>query len=198
VVSTLRGRTLPNRPPVAAVAPIAPGARIAPWDRQAFAALYEGYFDPIYRYCYARLGSQERAEDAAHQVFVRALEAIGRYQEGGHAREWLFVIAHNVIANETARRTAASLTLEDDIPDTAASPERLALDATERRALREAVARLPTDMRLALELRIAGLTGHEVAAEMGRSVAAVKMLQGRAIARLRAELGDRGGGCDGA
>ncbi len=87
---------------------------------------------------------------------------------------------------------------EDDIPDAAASPESLALDAAERRALREAVTHLPTDMRRAIELRIAGLTGREVATEMGRSIDAVKMLQARAITRLRAELGDRKGGCDGA
>jgi len=195
VVSIFRRRTPFERPSVAAVDP---GARSAPLDRHAFAAFYQGYFDPIYRYCYARLGSQERAEDAAQQVFVRALEAIDRYQESGHAREWLFVIAHNVVANEAARRTASSLALEDDLPDAAASPERLALDAAERRALREAVARLPKDMRRAIELRIAGFTGRQVAAELGRSVDAVKMLQGRAITRLRAELGDRRGGCDGA
>jgi RNA polymerase sigma-70 factor, ECF subfamily len=195
VVSIIRRRTSVERP---SRRPVAPGAWAAPLDRDAFAALYQDYFDPIYRYCYARLGSQERAEDAAHQVFVRALEAIDCYQERGHAREWLFVIAHNVIANEVARRTAASLELEDDIADAAASPERLALDGAERRALREALARLPTDMRHAIELRITGLTGREVAAEMGRSVGAVKMLQGRAIARLRAELGDPRGGRDGA
>jgi RNA polymerase sigma-70 factor (ECF subfamily) len=195
VVAIIRRRTSLEQPSVAAVDP---GARAAALNRHAFAALYQGYFDPIYRYCYARLGSQERAEDAAHQVFVRALEAIDRYQESGHSREWLFAIAHNVVANEAARRTAASLDLENDILDAAASPERLALDAAEREALREAVAGLPTDMRRAIELRIAGLTGREVAAEMERSVDAVKMLQGRAIARLRAELGDRRGGHDGA
>lgn len=88
--------------------------------------------------------------------------------------------------------------LEDDIPDAAASPDLLALDAAERRALREAVAQLPTDMRRAIELRIAGLTGREAATDMGRSIDAVKMLQSRAIARLRADLAERKGGGDGA
>jgi RNA polymerase sigma-70 factor (ECF subfamily) len=155
---------------------VAEDARLAPLDRQAFAALYQAYFDPVYRYCYHRLGSPQRAEDAAHQVFVRALEAFARYQEQGRAREWLFVIAHHVVANEAARRTAAPLAREHDPPDPAASPERVALDEAERRALREAIARLPDDMRRAIELRMAGLTGREVAAEMGRSVDAVKML----------------------
>jgi RNA polymerase sigma-70 factor (ECF subfamily) len=167
-------------------------------DREEFAALYQGYFGQIYRYCYARLGSQERAEDAAHQVFIRALEAFDRYRETGRAREWLFVIAHNVVANEAARRTAAPLDLANEIPDPGDSPERSVFAAVDRQALREAIARLPADQRRAIELRVAGLTGREVAAEMGRSVDAVKMLQGRAISRLRAELGTRRGGRDGA
>ena len=195
MVAIIRRRTSLERPSGVAVDP---GARAALVDRHTFAALYQDYFDPIYRYCYVRLGSRERAEDAAHQVFVRALEAFDRYQERGQTREWLFVIAHNVVANEIARRTAPPLALDDDIPDAATSPERLALDAAERRALREAVARLPTDMRRAIELRIAGCTGREVATEMGRSIDAVKMLQSRAIARLRTDLGDGEGGRDGA
>ena len=185
MVAIFRRRQSLERPSVAAVDPV---ARSASLDRQAFAALYQSYFDPIYRYCYARLGNQERAEDAAHQVFVRALEAFARYQESGRAREWLFVIAHNVLANEAVRRTAAPLDLAADVPDPADSPERFAVAADDRQVLREAVARLPVDQRRAIELRIAGLTGREVAAEMGRSVDAVKMLQGRAMARLRAEL----------
>ena len=195
MVAIFRRRTIPERPPGEAVLP---APRSVPLDRQAFAALYQDFFDPVYRYCYARLGGRQRAEDATHQVFVRALEAFDRYQETGRAREWLFVIAHNVVANEAARRTATTLEVEHDLADPAASTESLALDAADRSALREAVARLPADMRRAIELRIAGLTGREVAAAMGRSPDAVRMLQSRAIERLRVDLTDRRGGRDGA
>jgi RNA polymerase sigma-70 factor (ECF subfamily) len=169
-----------------------PSALCAAIDREAFAALYRQYFEPIYRYCFVRLGSQERAEDATHQIFMRALEAFNRYQETGRAREWLFVIAHNVVANEAVRHSAVWLEMVEETPDPAASPELLALASVERRTLREAISRLPLDQRQAIELRIAGLTGREVAAELGRSIDAIKMLQQRAIDRLRAELDERG------
>lgn len=165
-------------------------------ERDAFAALYQQYFDPLYRYCYARLGSQEQAEDATQQIFVRALDAFGRYQETGRVREWLFVIAHNVVTNEATRQTAVWLEMVEETPDPAASPEFLALASAERKALRAAISRLPHDQQQAIELRIAGLTGREVAAELGRSSDAIKMLQQRAIDRLRAEFGghtQRGG-----
>jgi DNA-binding NarL/FixJ family response regulator len=47
---------------------------------------------------------------------------------------------------------------------------------------------LPPDQRQILELRLAGLTGPEIAAALGRSLGAVKIAQVRAFARLRATL----------
>jgi RNA polymerase sigma-70 factor (ECF subfamily) len=161
-------------------------------DRESFAALYDRYFDPIYRYCFVRLGSAERAEDAAHQVFVRALEAVDRYREAGRFRSWLFTIAHNVVATELAARSpSVFIAMMDSVVDSAAGPEADALDAVERQALRAALIRLPTDQRQAIELRLAGLTGREIAHELGRSHEAIKMLQQRALAHLRAELAAR-------
>jgi RNA polymerase sigma-70 factor, ECF subfamily len=146
-------------------------------DRLAFAALYDRYFDALYRYCSVRLGSSDRAEDAVHQIFVRAMEAVDRYQEAGRFRSWLFTIAHNVVADEFRARPQGvpDLDLATTI-DPAAGPEDDALAAAERRALRAALARLPDDQRRAMELRLAGLTGREIAAELGRSHEAAKML----------------------
>jgi DNA-directed RNA polymerase specialized sigma24 family protein len=55
---------------------------------------------------------------------------------------------------------------------------------------------LPDDQRTAVELRLAGLTGPEVAVAMGRSHDAIKKLQLRAMERLRADL-VAGAGSDG-
>ena len=159
-------------------------------NRDSFAALYDRYFDAIYRYCFMRLGSAERAEDAAHQVFVRALEAVDRYREVGRFRSWLFTIAHNVVATElTARSSSSSDVMMKYVVDPAVGPEADALAAVELYTLRSALSRLPADQRQAIELRLAGLTGREIARELGRSHEAIKMLQQRALAHLRATLG---------
>jgi len=159
-------------------------------DRHAFGALYDRYFDTVYRYCFVRLGSAERAEDAAHQVFVRVLEGVGRYQESGRFRSWLFTIAHNVVVNELATRSQGTANAGMEyIIDPAAGPEVEALAAVERQRMRAALAQLPPDQRQAIELRLAGLTGREIARELGRSHEAVKMLQQRGLSRLRTELG---------
>jgi RNA polymerase sigma-70 factor (ECF subfamily) len=159
-------------------------------DPDAFAMLYERHFAGIYGYCYRALGTPERAEDAAQQVFAGALASLRRYREAGRFREWLYTIAHHVIRSELAAQPPT--TPLDGVPELAdrdASPEDQALRTVERRLLQEAIARLPDDQRTAIELRIAGLKGREIAQEMGRSHDAVKMLQHRAIDRLSAALG---------
>lgn len=57
--------------------------------------------------------------------------------------------------------------------------------ADEHRELAAAIAKLAPDQRKVIELRLAGLTGPEIARMLGRSHAAVKMLQLRAVERLR-------------
>ncbi|MGH2551154.1 MAG: RNA polymerase sigma factor [Thermomicrobiales bacterium] len=59
------------------------------------------------------------------------------------------------------------------------------VEADERRSLHAALSLLTDDQRQVVELRLAGLTGPEIAEIVERSHAAVKMLQLRAIERLR-------------
>jgi DNA-directed RNA polymerase specialized sigma24 family protein len=51
--------------------------------------------------------------------------------------------------------------------------------------VRTLLARLPRDQRQVVELRLAGLTNQEIAEVLERSVPATKMLQVRAMSRLR-------------
>ncbi len=72
-------------------------------EPQAFAPLYARYAEPVYRYCYRRLGSPEAAADATSQTFAQALAALPRYRAGSF-RAWLFAIAANVVADAHRRR----------------------------------------------------------------------------------------------
>jgi len=160
-------------------------------DRRAFAPLYARYLDPVYRYCYRRLGSKEAAEDATSQVFAKALTALPSYRDGSFGG-WLFAIAHNVVADgyrRAALRSHRPLDAVGEPLDAGPSPEDLAVAADERRSVRSLLAELPTDQRRVVELRLAGLTGAEIASALERSIPAVKMLQLRAMTRLRARLG---------
>lgn len=158
-------------------------------DRRAFAPLYQRYLDPVYRYSYRRLGSREAAEDATSQVFYRAMAGLDRFR-GGSFRAWLFTIAHNVVI-DSVRRHPQAFPLDPlyDPPDDASTPEELAIRADERQAVGRALAGLAPDQQRVIELRMVGLTGAEIAEVLGKNVAAVKMLQFRAMTNLRERLG---------
>lgn len=158
-------------------------------DPAAFAPLYARYLGPIYRYCYARLDNTAAAEDATSLVFARALAALPAYHNVAF-RPWLFAIAHNVVANSyRAARSQQPLSAAAELPDPAPSPEEQALDADERRSLRALLRHLSPDQRRVVELRLAGLTGAEIGAVLGRSRASVDAIQHRAVTHLRALLG---------
>jgi RNA polymerase sigma-70 factor, ECF subfamily len=161
---------------------------LAKSDPRAFAPLYARYFDPVYRYCYRRLGHPEAAADATSHVFAKALAALPGYREDAPSfRSWLFTIAHNVITDDLrARRPVAPIDAAAYVAATGPSPEEAVLTDETGCTVQRLLAQLPPDQRQILELRLAGLTGPEIAAALGRSLGAVKIAQVRAFARLRA------------
>jgi RNA polymerase sigma-70 factor, ECF subfamily len=156
-------------------------------DRAAFGVLYDRYASPVYRYCYRRLGERAAAEDATSATFLRAIEALPGFR-GGSFRAWLYTIAHSVVVNGTRRRKESALDETYEVADPDLSPEDAAIAADDRRQIVELLASLPEDQRRVIELRLAGLSGNEIAESIGRSVAAVKMLQHRAMQRFRRTL----------
>ena len=192
-------RSVPNIAGEAATAPnaaITPGdadlVRAAQWDAAAFAALYERYFDAVYRYCARRLTPASTAEDAAATIFGRAFGAIGTCRNPERFRAWLFTIAHNEVTDRY-RRTEPTEPLDDRVHllrDPAASPEEAVIAADAHRDLHAVLAQLPRDQRTVIELKLAGLDGPEIAEVMGRRHGAVRALQHRAFDRLRALLAD--------
>jgi RNA polymerase sigma-70 factor (ECF subfamily) len=156
----------------------------------AFAVLYERYTGPILTYCRIRIGNPHDAEDAAAQVFVNAF---GTFPSDnlGTSRAWPFTIAHHTVVNHYRRQQVRgpARTLDDEhlrtIGAPSPSPETMAVQNDDVRVLREALSHVNDDQRHVIELRLSGLKGSEIAEVLGRSENAVKMLQFRAMKRLR-------------
>jgi RNA polymerase sigma-70 factor, ECF subfamily len=159
-------------------------------DRQAFALLYRRYLDPVHQYCYRRLGSREAAEDASSLVFTKAFAALPTYRAGSF-RSWLFAIAYHVITDDLrARRVVAELDAAAEVPDREPTPEEVVMAAEAHSSVVRLLDHLAPGQRRVVELRLAGLTGREVAAVLGCSLPTVKIAQVRAYSRLRGLLAD--------
>lgn len=161
-----------------------------PHSDDAFVVLYQRYADRVLTYCRLRIGNVHDAEDVAAQIVTNAYAAFPPDARGTY-RAWLFTIAHHTVVNhyrkQKVRGPTRSLTDDDGdaIADPGSSPESAAMRHDDVRELRAALSQLRDDQRQVIELRLAGLKGTEIAAVIGRSESAVKMLQFRAMQRLR-------------
>lgn len=166
--------------------------RAARDEPAVFGRLYERYFGLVYAYCQRRLEDRTAAEDASAAIFSRAFASIGSCRHPERFRSWLFTIAHHEITDRYRARThTADLdAVAHTLRDPGRSPEERAIAADERRAVHAALQSLPDDQRHVIELRLAGLTGPEIATVVGRRHGAIRALQHRAFARLRTLLSD--------
>ena len=159
-------------------------------DPGAFAPLYDRYAERVYWYAYHRLGEREAAEDAASATFAKAIASIGSCRDD-RFRPWLYAIARNAVTDQLrGRRETASLAGAVLLPDRAASPEERALAQEGHDRVRALLARLPEGQRQIVALRLAGLTGAEIARVLGKTHVAVRVTQVRAYQRLRRILDD--------
>ncbi len=168
-------------------------------DSDAFATIYDMYYENIYKYAYFKTGSAHDAEDLASQVFAGALKTIGNFTFGGSTfASWLFRIAHNVVVDYWRKRGQAETEpIEDHVGlahggDTA----RTVIANLQYEKLQAALAILPEDQSRVIVLRfISGLSAKETAAVMGKTVGAIKAQQFRAIDKLKelmaGEIDDR-------
>jgi len=160
-------------------------------DPEAFGSLFDVYHGPVYRYVAARVGPND-AEDLAQLVFVKALEALPRYESRGVPfGGWLFKLARNVVIDHVrTRRELAPLDLLVERPHPDDGPDELAVLRQELDSVAHSLRRLTPEQREAIELRFfAGLSAKEAAVAMNRQEGTIRGLQFRAIAALRRDLG---------
>ena len=66
----------------------------------SFAAVYDAYYDRIYKYVFMLLMNEADAEDVTSQTFLSAFMSFDRYDpEKASLRTWLTRIAHNRAVN---------------------------------------------------------------------------------------------------
>jgi len=161
-------------------------------DAWAFGLIFDHYNLAVYRYIASRIHRPADAEDLTQLVFVKALEALPRYEARGIPfGGWLFRLARNaVIDHVRTNREHVDIESASHRPGGDAGPDEV---VAVRQALDEvalALDALTDEQREAIALRFfAGLSAREAAAVMGKQEGTVRGLQFRAIAAMRRSLG---------
>jgi RNA polymerase sigma factor (sigma-70 family) len=150
----------------------------------AFEAIVARYRRPLLRYC-ARILTEERAEDAVQQTFVRAYGAMRKSDSELKLGPWLYRIAHNTALNALRDRGLRHEQLSDAL-DSVERPDQALERAEGLQAVVSAVQELPERQRDAIVLReLEGRSYDEIALELGVTDGAVRQLLNRARNTLR-------------
>ena len=153
---------------------------------EAFGRLYDVYLDTVYRYVYYKVGVQTEAEDLTSQVFVKAWEAMPRYQwREIPFSHWLMRLARNAVIDHY-RTARVHGELEESLVSEDTGPQGHYLRQEQARGLEAAIRQLPEDQRAVIVLRfIEEMDYGEVSAITGKSSGALRVAQHRALAALR-------------
>jgi len=164
-------------------------------EKQAFALLYEKYSDSIYRYFFFRLASIEMAEDLTESVFIKTWEALPSFSLSGkelNFRAWLYRIAHNALVDYfRSHKEELSIDVIEDIPSMRSIPEKEVEQNEIKAQLTIAVHLLDKQsLQVIMSRFIAGLDNRETAKIMGLSEGNVRVIQFRALKKLREFLSE--------
>ena len=163
-------------------------ARFQRGDRGAFDVLVRRYQRPIYWLALRYVGNDADAKDVAQRALVQAFVKVGQLRDAASFRSWVYRMAANLSLN-VVRDRKPSAELADDMA-TALVREPLVEEEAQRR-LRAAVAKLPPQQRLVVELRIyEELPFAEVAEVAGCSEDSAKVSFHHALKKLRLLLNE--------
>jgi RNA polymerase sigma-70 factor (ECF subfamily) len=159
-------------------------------DQEAFAQIYEEYFDRIYRYITLKIGDAVEAEDLTQQVFLNSLRSISSFRwKGKPFSAWLYRIAHNQVVDYLRKKKRTPVPLEETLVSGSDNPQRAAERKLDIEQVLAATRHLTGAQREVISLRFTSeLSIAQVAEVMGKSQGAVKALQHSGIVALRRAL----------
>ena len=157
-------------------------------DPTAISELYNRYAALVLRYLYLRVAEHELAQDLTQEVFIKVINAIGRfeYREEKAFLGWLYTIAANVLNSHRRRRRVLSTPIDarDDLIDHRSQDDARAI--TDRVAIEQALGQLTRDQQQVVTLRFfADLSNSEIAGMLQRTEGAIKAIQHRALQSLQ-------------
>jgi len=142
---------------------------------------YREYGAVLLRYLGRRFGS-DGADDFLQETFVQALRRPQSAAETVSARAWLFGIARHVGISAFRRRKVMA-----ELPE--AVEARVSKVDASFAEMRQAIAKLPEEMRETLELRLADdLSYEEIAAVLEVPLGTVRSRLHNAVKKLREEM----------
>jgi len=177
---------------------------VAKGDREAFSELYDRSCQVLFGLSLRILENREEAEDVLQEVYAEVWRKSLRYDERrGSPIAWLVTLTRSRAIDRLRARAVRGYhatesldpALVDETPDDRPDAFQQQATAEVRKVVSEALALLPTDQRIALELAYyEGLSQSEIAervkAPLGTVKTRIKLAMGKLRAALQSDWGD--------
>ena len=156
-------------------------------DESVYDEIYVRYRGRVYSVCYRMLGRAPEAEEATQETFLRAYQALGRFNGSYYLGAWLSRIAANVCVDALRARARATLVaLPDDLENLWSTPSTEDVVVGDHPRLDAAIDAIQPLHASALRLRaVQGLSHQEMAHHLAMTPSQVKALLHRARTSLR-------------
>lgn len=164
-----------------------------------YQGLVLGHLDSLYNYALVLTRRSEDAEDLLQEVLVRGFQSFASFDQTLSFKGWMFTIIKNAYIDRFRRQRRLPpeeplwasgeepvLSLDNPLCSVPLAPEDLLLRREAIEQVREAIRRLPEEMREVVELRdVEGLSYREIAHVVNRPIGTVmsRLYRGRNLLR---------------
>ena len=158
-------------------------------ERQ-FLDVYDSHADAVFRHCYFRVYSRERAKEIMQEAFMRAWECMAAGQEIQNLKALVYKIANNLVIDESRKKKEQSLeALHEAGFDPGQGGEQEFHEYVDGRQLLKQLDLVEEEYRQVVYMRfIDDLKPKEIAEVLGESVNVISVRIHRGVAKLRQSL----------
>ena len=169
-------------------------------DSAAFETLMSAYERRVYALCLRMMGNVHDGEDAAQEAMLRIWQKFGQCRDEAALSAWIYRVTASACTDALRKRSRqAAPSLEAmreegfEPADSAQTPEEAAQAGERRRAMDEAIAAVPQEMRSVFLMRdVHGLSVEQTAQALGVSQGTVKSRLSRAREKIARRLRESG------
>lgn len=156
-------------------------------SENALTILYNHYFERIYRFIFYRVSHKETAEDLTEDVFVKLFAKLKTLEQSAAFEGWLFQIARNQVIDyyRKKKQTVSLEEIENTLEYESNIIETVNLQ-TEQKIFLKLLKKLSDEQQQVIKLKfIEDLDNAVIANMIGKSEGAIRVIQHRAIAKLK-------------
>ena len=162
-------------------------------NAEAFARIYDHFAGKIYKFIYFRVGHKEVAEDVLSDTFVKGWQKINQVNTPAALSAWLYQIAkNNIIDYYRVRKETVALTDVEEFLEDEINPVDTINLSVEQKKIIDMMDHLPIEQQQVIKYKFfEDLDNEEIAYIMGKTEGAIRVIQHRAILKLKELLQNR-------